>query len=117
MLPSDEDTELAIGILCIIFILFLLIQGFIYSRYINYINKNSKNKQKLSSINSYKSVKHVIFKTKTQVKPLNKINRRNFSTLSRKTFIATLSCRSQSEELTRFIKDKNLNPPFIYEDL
>jgi len=51
------------------------------------------------------------------VKQTNIISKINFSTSSRRTFISTLPCKYQSEEITRFIKDKNVNPPFIYEDL
>jgi group I intron endonuclease len=51
------------------------------------------------------------------IKQTNIISKRNLSTSSRRAFAATLPCRSQSEVITRFIKNKNINPPFIYEDL
>lgn len=41
----------------------------------------------------------------------------NYSTLSKKALISILPHTSYSEEVTKFIKDKNLNPVFIYEDL
>jgi len=44
------------------------------------------------------------------------IGKRSFSTSSRRTFNITTPL-PQSEELTRFIKDKNIKPSFIYEDL
>jgi group I intron endonuclease len=43
--------------------------------------------------------------------------RSNFSTSSRLYFNETLPCKQDSEELTKFIKEKNLNPVFIYENL
>lgn len=45
------------------------------------------------------------------------VNTKTFSTSSQRGFNNTRACMSQSEELTKFIKDKNINPCFIYEDL
>lgn len=112
--------ELAIGFLCIFVILLVSIILFCCFLYKKYINKNSKNNQKFNNINIYKPVrnKHAIFSTKTQVKEINTINKRNLSTSSKRTLNTTiLSCISQSEEVTSFIKDKNISPCFIYEDL
>jgi len=49
------------------------------------------------------------------IKQTNK--RSNFSTSSRLYFSETLPCKQDSEEVTKFIKEKNLNPVFIYENL
>lgn len=45
------------------------------------------------------------------------MGKRYFSILSRRAFILTLPCRYQSEEVTKFIKDKNLNPIRVYDTL
>lgn len=53
--------------------------------------------------------------TFAMIKQTNK--RSNFSTSSRLYFNETLPCKQDSEEVTKFIKEKNLNPVFIYENL
>jgi len=45
------------------------------------------------------------------------MGKRDFSTLSRRAFIVTLPCMYQSEKVTKFIKDKNLNPIRVYDTL
>lgn len=66
----------------------------------NYNNKNNN----VNKFNYY--YRHGIF---TSVNKLNTIGRRYFS--------VTLPPRLISEELTKFISEKNLNPVFVYEDL
>src|SRR5262245_26501506 len=44
-----------------------------------------------------------------------RVNQSN--TLNRRYFSETLPCRKHSEELEKFINEKNLNPVFIYENL
>jgi group I intron endonuclease len=73
-------------------------------------NHNSNNENKP---NSYYARPHSF----AEVKQTNTIGRRNFSTSSRRGFTVTLSCKQDSEELTKFITEKNLNPVFIYENL
>jgi group I intron endonuclease len=68
--------------------------------------------------NKYKHKYNPSFNKLSKVNPFNKINTRNLSTSSKITFNTTiLPCISQSEEVTSFIKDKNLKPCFIYEYL
>ena len=66
------------------------------------INHNSNNTNKF---NSYYTRPHIF----AGVKQSNTIRRRYFS--------ETSPCKQNSEELTRFITEKNLNPVFIYENL
>lgn len=55
--------------------------------------------------------------TFAKVKQINKISKRDFSTSSRKGLSATFPCKQDSEELTKFIREKNIRPVFIYENL
>jgi len=64
----------------------------------NYNNSNNVNK-----FNSY------------YTRPFTGVNKSN--TIGRRHFSVTPRRRSISEELTKFISEKNLNPVFIYEDL
>lgn len=52
----------------------------------------------------------------TKVKRRSLIGVRNFSSSSKKSYTATLPSKHNSEELSKFITEKNLNPVFIYED-
>jgi len=67
----------------------------------NHINQNSNNKNQYPFSSTYY------------------IGRRNFScfTSVRKGFTPTLPCKENSEELSKFLSDKNLNPVFIYDNL
>ena len=67
----------------------------------NYNNKNNN----VNKFNSY-YIRNGIF---TSINKLNTIGRRHFS--------VTCPRRLISEELTKFISEKNLNPVLIYEDL
>ena len=57
------------------------------------------------------------FHTFGKAKPLNANGKRCFSTSSKKSFQVTLPRKQDSVELKNFIKEKNLNPVFIYENL
>jgi group I intron endonuclease len=52
-----------------------------------------------------------------RLKQTNIKGKRDFSTSSRRGFTVTLSCKQDSEELTKFIAEKKLNPVFVYENL
>ena len=52
-----------------------------------------------------------------KVKQINKINKRDFSTSNIKGLSVTFPCKQDSEELKRFIIEKNIRPVFIYENL
>jgi group I intron endonuclease len=71
-------------------------------------NRNTViNKNNISNyVNKFNTAIPSIF---TDLKKSNIIGRRYFSTTS--------PCKQTSEELTKFILEKNLNPIFIYEDL
>ena len=56
------------------------------------------------------------FKPNTFTK-VKQINKRNFTTLNIKSLSVTFPCKQQSEELKRFIIEKNICPVFIYENL
>lgn len=66
-------------------------------------NKNNRNKLNNSLV---------------KVKQLNLISKRKFSTDCGKNLSVIFSCKDQhSQELTIFLKEKNLNPVFIYDNL
>jgi len=66
---------------------------------------NHNNNNNVNKFNSYYTRPSIFI----NVNKSNTISRRNFSVTSSREFI--------SEELTKFIYEKNLNPVFIYEDL
>ena len=66
------------------------------------LNNNNNNYYKFSP-NTY-----------AKIKQINKIGKRYFYTLSRKGLSVIFPCKQDSEELTRFIKAKNISPVFIY---
>ena len=76
-------------------------------------NNNNKNKNNNDNIFTYRN-----YNTYNKNK-LNScfVSRRNFSTSNRRGFTTTLSCKQNSEILTKFIIDKGLNPVFTYENL
>ena len=55
--------------------------------------------------------------TFAKVKQINKINKRYFSTSNLKGLSITFPYKQDSEELTIFIREKNIRPVFIYENL
>ena len=55
--------------------------------------------------------------TFTKVKPLNAIGKRTFSTSSKRNFQVSSPRKQDSIDLKNFIKEKNLTPVFIYENL
>ncbi len=52
-----------------------------------------------------------------KIKQINIIGIRDFSTSSKRSITVTLPCQKESDELTKFIAEKKLNPVFIYENL
>jgi group I intron endonuclease len=75
-------------------------------------NYNIKSEQKPKS---YYVRPYPFYRYAIKWKQIKKIGIRDFSTSSRKGF--TSSFYQASEELIKFIEDKNLNPLFIYENL
>jgi len=72
------------------------------------INCNNENK-----LNSFYARPYI----SAQVKPIASIGRRDFSTSTRRGSTVTLPCKQDSEQFTKFITEKNLNPAYIYENL
>jgi group I intron endonuclease len=83
------------------------------------LNNNNKNKNNfcLQSMVKHRSKTNYNVRPNTFAIILQTNKRSNFSTSSRLYFNETLPCKQDSEELTKFIKEKNLNPVFIYENL
>ena len=107
----DEDTYIILGFLCIPFVLFILIVC-LYDKY-----RNKNNKQFIPINNTYKDNYFVIANTFIKVKQTYIISKKNFSTLSKESYSPPYKYRQYSEELTKFIKEKNIKPIYIYENL
>ena len=79
-------------------------------------NNNRKKKLTIRSLASYEiNIKSYRPNIKTSSKTINKKGIRYYSTSSLTSSIDKLSCKNCSDEVTKFIADKNLSPVFIYD--
>jgi group I intron endonuclease len=105
-----------LGVIIFILMIVTAFLGLLHSpKWFKLNNSNYNNNNNNNNVFIPKTNYNVRPNTFANIKQTNK--RRNFSTSSRLYFSETLPCKQDSEELTNFIQEKNLNPVFIYENL
>lgn len=112
-----------IGVVIFILMIVTAFLGLLHSPKWFKLNNNNKNNKIFNSINHnsnsenkphfYFARPHIFVK----VKQISIIGRRDFSTSSIRDFTVTFPCKQDSEELTKFITEKKLNPVFVYENI